>query len=286
MKNRTDSIRLADGQYQFNGSDHNPNTYITSGYLPHKKQWVITNIDVIDPVPTTQPEPPPDPFIEQKQDTVAPPEIVFTKHAKKVLNDEFLDHRTIEYLMQHPDKEQDEEDGKVRFIGWADGDKIHIIATFLPDENKWRVISAWIRGEEDDGSLSTWQPQSQSQPSASGIPRIVFTKHMRERMEREGIDGDHIEQAILDPQHRRNEKDGKVRFKGPFNNGKELYVIGKFIQEENKWLVITAYYKSSHKSRYKPRYQSKQSSNAANSYMFMIMLVIIIVIAFILYGNA
>lgn len=383
MKIRTDSIRLADGQYQFNGSDHNPNTYITAGFLPQKKQWVITHIDVIDPVPTIQPESLPDPFIEQEQDTAAPPEIVFTNHAKKVLNDEFLDHRTIEHLMQHPDKEQDEDDGKVRFIGWADGDKIHVIAKFLPkenkwlvitvevryqhdpnpsadifefdgeptdehpgvtftahalermklrniyryeikdtilasetaleqdddkvkfiskefslnrsyhvvatfleEENKWLVISAWIRGEEDDGSLSTWEPQPQKQTSASGIPRIVFTKHMRERMEREGIEGDHIEQAILDPQHRRNEKDGKVRFKGQFKNGKELYVIGKFIPHENKWLAITAYYKSGYKSRYQPRYNSNQSSYVANiSYVFMIVLVIIIVIALILYGN-
>ena len=382
MKNRTNAIKLANGQFQFTGNDdHNSNTTITVGFLPQKDQWVISNIHVIDPVSTIQAEPTSDPFIEQEQD-VTPPVIVFTNHAKEVLLNEFLDHRTIEHLMHYPDKQQNEDDGKVRFIGWADGDKIHVIAKFLSkehkwlvitvevryehdanpsgdifefdgeptdehagirftahalermklrniyryevketilnpkttiedqddvmkfiskefslnrsyhvvakflaDENKWLVISAWIRGEEDDGSLSTWEPQPQRQTSASGLPRIAFTNHMRERMKREGMDGNHIEQAILNPQARFNEKDGKVRFKGQSNeNGKEFFVISKFLADENKWLVITAYYQSS----YKHHYKSTRKSNEANiGYVILFILFLIVVaIALILYLNS
>jgi hypothetical protein len=344
IKNKTNAIKLANGQFQFtNNGNHNSNTVITVGFLPQKNQVVITNIDVIDLVPTPQAEPLPNPFVEQEQEGAPPPVIVFTNHAKEVLLNEFLDHRTIEHLMENPDKKQNEDDEKVRFIGWADGDKIHVIAKFLPkehkwlvitvevryqhdanpsadifefdgeptdehpgvsftnhalermklrniyryevketilnsertieqeddkvkfiskefslnrsyqviakllpEENKWLVISAWIRGEEDDGSLSTWTPQPKKQTSASGPPIIVFTKHMRKQMKRERIAGSHIEQAVLDPQESFTEKDGKVRFKGQSNkSGNDLYVIGKFLPQENKWLVITAYHKSS-----------------------------------------
>jgi hypothetical protein len=380
MKNRTDKIKLANGQFQFTGSDHNSNTYITVGFLPQKNQWVITNIHVIDPVFTIQAEPPPDPVVEPEQEDTSPPAIVFTNHAEEVLFKEFLDRRTIEHLIHHPDKQQNEDDEKVRFIGWADGDKIHVIAKFLlkeykwlvitvevryqhdpnpsadifefdgeptdehsgvtftkhalermklrniyryevkqtilnpektfeqqddkvkfvskefslnrsyqviarllPEENTWLVISAWIRGEEDDGSLSTWQPQSQRQISASGLPRIVFTNRVRERMKREGMEGSHIEQAIIDPQARFTEKDGKVRFKGQSNKtGKDFYVISKFLAGENKWLVITAYYRSS----FKPSYKSDHTSNGANiSYViiFILFIILVMVVALILY---
>ncbi len=382
MKNRKNAIKLANGQFQFTGSDdHNSSTYITVGFIPQKDQWVISNIDVVDEVSTSQAESPSDSVVEQAQQDTAPPEIVFTNHAKEVLIKEFLDHRTIEHLMHYPDNQQTEDDEKVRFIGWADGDKIHVIAKFLPkenkwlvitvevryqhdpnpsadifefdgeptdehpgvtftthalermklrniyryevkntildpekmvededdkikfigkelslnrsyhvvakflaDENKWLVISAWIRGEEDDGSLSTWEPKPQKQ-TPSGLPRIVFTNHMRERMKREGIDGSQIEQAILDPQERFSEKDSKVRFKGQSNkNGKEFYVIGKFLADENKWLVITAYYKSSYKLRYQSDHKSNRKSNVANiNYFILLILFVIIVVAVILY---
>lgn len=379
MKNRANAVKLANGQFQFTGSeDHNSNTHITVGFVPQKDQWVISNIQVIDPMSTIQAEPTPDPFIEQDQLDTSPPAIVFTNHAKQVLIREFLDHRTIEHLMRHPDNQQTEDDEKVRFIGWADGDKIHVIAKFLPkehkwlvitvevryqhdanpsadifefdgeptdehpgitftthalermklrniyryevketilnpektfedqddvmkfiskefslnrsyhvvakfleDENKWLVISAWIRGEEDDGSLSTWTPQPKRQASVSGLPRIVFTNHMRDRMKREGIDGSHIEQSILNPQERFGEKDGKVKFKGQSHErGKEFYVIGKFIADENKWLVITAYYKSSYKSHYK---SNRQSNEAYTNNIILLVLFVVIIVGLILY---
>jgi|GEM_PF-2446170 len=376
MKNRANAIKLANGQLQFIGSDnHNSNTSITVGFLPQKNQWVITNIHVTTPVFTIQPEPLLDLVVEEEQSDTPPPAIVFTNHAKEVLNREFLDHRIIEYLMRYPDKQQNEDDEKVRFIGWADGDKIHVIAKFLPkehkwlvitvevryqhdpnpsadifdfdgeptdehagvtftahalermklrniyryevketilnpektfededdkvkfigkelslnrsnhvvakflpEENKWLVISAWVRGEEDDGSLSTWEPPSQKQTSASGLPRIVFTKHMRERMTREGINSSHIEQAILDPQARFDEEDGKVRFKGQSNeNGQEFYVIGKFLPQENKWLVITAYYKA---KSYKPtRYYGSNETNISYFVLFILFVLLVVVIA-------
>lgn len=373
MKNKTNAIKLANGQLQFTGSeDHNSNTCITVEFLPQKYQWVITNIDVTDPVFTIQAEPLPNPFVAQVQEDTSPPAIVFTNHAKEVLLNEFLDHRTIEHLMRHPDQKQDEDDEKVRFMGWADGDKIHVIAKFLPkehkwlvitvevryqhdpnpsgdifefdgeptdehsgitftthalermklrniyryevqqtilnpeqtfeeqdhkvkfigkelslnrsyhvvakflaEENKWLVISAWIRGEEDDGRLSTWEPQSQRQTSASGLLHIAFTKHLRERMKRDGIDGSHIEQAILDPQERFNEKDGKVRFKGQSNeNGKDIYVIGKFLPQENKWLVITAFYKSKY---YKLKYYKSSEENLSYIILFILFIIVALV---------
>jgi len=370
VKNRANATKLANGQLQFIGSDdHTSNIHITVGLLPQKNQWVITDIDVVYPVFTIESDPLPEPIVEQEPPDTEPPVIVFTNHAKEVLVREFLDHRVIENLIQNPNKQQDEDDGKVRFIGWADGDKIHVIAKFLPkehkwlvitvevryehdanpsadifefdgeptdehagvtftthalermklrniyrfevketilnpertiededdkvkfigkelslnrshhviarflpEENKWLVISTWIRGEEDDGSLSTWEPQSQSQPSASGSPRIVFTKHMRERMERDGIKGSHIEQTILDPQEKFIEKDGKVKFRGQSNkSGKAFYVIGKHLPQENKWLVITAY----HKSQY---YRPKRHTPDETSIQFITVLILFVIL--------
>lgn len=374
MKNRTDAIKLADGQFQFAGSDQNSNILITAGYLAPKKQWVITQIDVKDTVFVIPSQSPPHPAVGQEHYDTTSPTIVFTNHAKKVLNREFLDHRIIEQLIRNPDKKQSEDDGKIRFMGWVDGDNIHtiakfledenkwlvitiemrnqqesspnpivdlfpfdgeptdehpgitftshalermklrsiykyevkntildpdktiedqddkvkfigkelslnrayhVVAKFLPEDNKWLVISVWVRGEEDDGSLSTWKPPAHSQTS-SGLPRIVFTKHMRQRMERHGIDGSHIEQAILDPQEKFTQSDGKVKFKKRSNEtGKVIDVIAKFLPEENKWLVITAYYKSSQKS-----------NQATIIFIILLILVVIIVAALILQGNS
>lgn len=358
MKTPTDRIKLADGQFQFTGNDEDCNIYITVGFVPEKEQWVISNIDVIAIEPEPQPV-----FIEE----TPPPAIVFTNHAKQVLNREFLDHRTIEHLMRNPDKEQDEDDEKVRFIGWADGDKIHVIAKFLPDENKWLVItvevryqhdpnpsadifefdgeptdehpgitftthalermklrniyryevketilnpektfeeeddkvkfiskefslnrsyhvvgrflpdenkwlviSPWIRGEEDDGSLSTWQPEYQKTTS-DGLPRIALTKNVRQRMKEEGIERSHIEDAIRSPQGTSREKGGKLVFTGEAN-GKTIYVVCKYLPNENKWLVITTY-------------TNADESNFAYIILIGLLGIIVVVAGFILFTN-
>ena len=181
------------------------------------------------------------------------------------------------------EKTYDDEDEKVKFIGkeLSLNRAIHVIGKFLPEENKWLVISAWIRGEEDDGSLSTWQPPRKKSASAGGHPRVAFTKHVRKWMKQQRVNESDIEKIVLEPQKTFNEKDGKVKFIGrTINQSKTIHVIGKFIEKENKWLVITAWmarHKSYRGKRYKrARHKSDNKRDIISIIMFLIIIAIVI----------
>jgi hypothetical protein len=74
--------------------------------------------------------------------------LVFTKHAKERINDRILTAEHIFQAIKFPDNKFIHKTNK-KFIKLINSRKIHVIANFLPKENKWLIISAWVRGEED-----------------------------------------------------------------------------------------------------------------------------------------
>lgn len=368
MKNRRDMVRLPNGHVQFTGSVRYPDIYITARFLPDNHQWVVTDIEIVSEASTPEPESTSDAVIKSDQHDTSPAAIVFTKHAENVLRSEFLDHRVIEQIIRRPDKKRNEDDAKVRFIGKAHGDKLHVIAKFLPDENKWLVItvelrykqeseplidtsqfdgeptdkhpgvtftthalermtlrniypsevketvlhpektfeneedtvkfigkelslnraihvvgkflpddnkwlviSVWVRGEEDDGSLSKWTPQ-RAQPSG-GHPRIAFTKHVREWMNSHQVEKTDLETILRDPDKKLDQNDGKVKFTGKIvRQGQAVHVIAKFLPEENKWLVITAWMLHS-------RNRQTHSKTGMGTYLELVRFIIFILVA-------
>lgn len=82
--------------------------------------------------------------------------LVFTKHAVERLQDRTISLDTIWQVINYPDAKHSKDEEKIKFIRTLDQRKIHVIATKLDQENKWLIVSVWVRGEEDKAPLS-WQ---------------------------------------------------------------------------------------------------------------------------------
>lgn len=82
--------------------------------------------------------------------------LVFTKHAEDRLKDRWITVDAIYDTVNHPDHSKQQLEQKTKFIKWVKQRQVQVVATFLPDQKKWLVISVWVRGEEDTIPL-LWQ---------------------------------------------------------------------------------------------------------------------------------
>jgi hypothetical protein len=79
--------------------------------------------------------------------------VVFTKHARERLELRRLSEDTAIQIMRNPKQTYELDDGKIKFVGKKQAMKIHTICKPIPEENKWVVISVWVRGEDDAGNI-------------------------------------------------------------------------------------------------------------------------------------
>ncbi|MCU0466437.1 MAG: DUF4258 domain-containing protein [Anaerolineae bacterium] len=77
--------------------------------------------------------------------------VVFTKHARERMMLRRVSEDMAIQVMQNPDAIKRVEDGKIKFMGRSRGANVHVIGRTIPDENKWLVVSLWVRGEDDAG---------------------------------------------------------------------------------------------------------------------------------------
>lgn len=82
--------------------------------------------------------------------------LVFTRHAFERIDSRSLTADAVWQAIQYPDKKFSQGDNTTKFIKTVRGRKIHAVATFLKAEQKWLVVSAWVRGEDDKLPL-VWQ---------------------------------------------------------------------------------------------------------------------------------
>ncbi len=79
--------------------------------------------------------------------------IIFTKHALERMNKRSISQDKIWQVINHPDKTFNEgsnnKGASKKFIKETGDRKYQVIATYLPNENKYLVISTWVRGEDD-----------------------------------------------------------------------------------------------------------------------------------------
>lgn len=257
-----------DEKIRFIGKVHGSNLNVIAKFLPKERKWLVITVELRY---KHESEPLADISSFDGEPTDEHPGVMFTTHAlermalRKIYPDE------VKQTILYPQKTFEHEEGKVKFIGkeLSLHRAIHVVGRFIPEENKWLTISTWIRGEEDDGSLSTWKPQRKQ--SANGHPQIVFTNNMRKWMQREHMNQSHIEQIILNPYKMLKEKDGTVKFIGKtMPNSRIIHVIGKFLPQENKWLVITAL---------KPRRQQYRTKNEPDNISLGCYLIVLLIIA-------
>ncbi len=83
--------------------------------------------------------------------------VVFTRHARERLDLRKLSEDMIIQVMRKPEKTYEEADGKIKFVGKAMGAKVHTVCKPIPEENKWLVITLWVRGEDDAGNFVNYR---------------------------------------------------------------------------------------------------------------------------------
>lgn len=76
-------------------------------------------------------------------------DIVFTSHAEERMQLRNLDAQLIHKLWHAPEQIEKLEDGKEKRIATKHDRTVHMIGTYLQDEDKWLLISTWVRGEDD-----------------------------------------------------------------------------------------------------------------------------------------
>lgn len=80
--------------------------------------------------------------------------LVFTKHAWERIQDRSVSKDSVYLTVSFPDKTFHNQDN-YKFIKTVNGRRIHVVATPI-ENNKYLVISTWVRGEEDRTPL-VWQ---------------------------------------------------------------------------------------------------------------------------------
>lgn len=83
--------------------------------------------------------------------------VAFTKHARERLELRKISEDMIIEAIYQADRKFVQDNGNVKFIAKTMGCKVHAICKPLPDENKWLVISAWVRGEDDQGNMTDYK---------------------------------------------------------------------------------------------------------------------------------
>jgi len=78
--------------------------------------------------------------------------IGFTNHARERMQLRVITEEMVVMTIRKPDKLFQEDDGDTKFIRKVNGANVQVVCKPLPDENKWLVKSAWVRGEDDYGN--------------------------------------------------------------------------------------------------------------------------------------
>jgi len=75
--------------------------------------------------------------------------IILSKHALERAKSRKIATPLIEKIILDPDQTFNLKDGKFKFIKNLDDRHYQVVAAQIKKENKWLVISVWVRGEDD-----------------------------------------------------------------------------------------------------------------------------------------
>jgi len=99
--------------------------------------------------------------------------VVFTKHARERLDLRRLSEDAIIQVMRKPNTTQKLDEGKIKFIGEVMGSKVHVICRPILEENKWLVISLWVRKEDDAGNFVNYTKRDRN--NRNSLSKIYIT---------------------------------------------------------------------------------------------------------------
>ncbi len=77
------------------------------------------------------------------------PEIILSNHARQRAKLRKIELSAIRQLILYPSNKIDLGENKFKFFKNVSHRRYQAVATHLKNENKWLVISVWVKGEED-----------------------------------------------------------------------------------------------------------------------------------------
>ena len=80
--------------------------------------------------------------------------VVFTKHALERMSSRSISSHAIWEVISHPDRVKAEKKDSRRYIKTLRNRRYFVVASYLPKENKYLVVSTWVRGEDDKESIA------------------------------------------------------------------------------------------------------------------------------------
>ncbi|NCN50847.1 MAG: DUF4258 domain-containing protein [Candidatus Pacebacteria bacterium] len=75
--------------------------------------------------------------------------IVFTKHAAERMALRSIADHSVWETITYPESVKSEQKQSKRYIKTINGRRHFVVASYLPAEKKYLVVSTWIRGEDD-----------------------------------------------------------------------------------------------------------------------------------------
>jgi hypothetical protein len=75
--------------------------------------------------------------------------IILSKHALERAKLRNIELSVIEQIILNPEQKINLKDGKFKFIKNFNNRRYQVVAADIKKENKWLVISVWVRGEDD-----------------------------------------------------------------------------------------------------------------------------------------
>jgi hypothetical protein len=79
--------------------------------------------------------------------------LVFTNHAFDRIKGRVITKDAVYLVINNADKKYKTDNNSTKFIKTVRGRKIHVVANYLMKENKWLIISVWVRGEDDKAPI-------------------------------------------------------------------------------------------------------------------------------------
>ena len=80
-------------------------------------------------------------------------DLVFTDHARHRLQKRSMRREAVYQTVHNSEKSFPAKQNATKFIKTINDRRHHVVAKRLADENKWLVISVWVRGEDDQPEL-------------------------------------------------------------------------------------------------------------------------------------
>lgn len=75
---------------------------------------------------------------------------IFTKHALQRLKERSIPLDQAELVLRKPTQTSPgKKPNTVKFIRQINGRNMQLVGTYLADQKKWLIVSAWVRGEDD-----------------------------------------------------------------------------------------------------------------------------------------